>query len=1630
MSRFSDILSNIKKNLSDDEGWFRQKKFTPLKQINNLTDPQVYSPLSTDQAGRVQASNRGVPYQAPQTPAYQAPVIQPPKPSFKTNIASKLNDRIDKLKRFGTSTATKVFDNEGLVQQGRFTPKKYLDAKSSGGSNFWSSPVAKKLVNVQKKIEDPNMSKDVGEWLRKNADSQANTFDDNNLKPFGVFHRTAGNMGANLAQTVLSGVQQGGTNLAELFAPDKTVGQRASSAIKSGMGLARAVTPATGTFNIANILASLPRRDYTDPDVIRRLASGTLGGQTGEDLATNVPDVKTDLGIFGEADLVKGAGSMYGFTKNPAWKAIFGKTSAISEAKWLANPVTNFLATRGVKGGIEGLVQGLGDMPDDLSPVEKAKFMTSNVLQGMGSEILFDLVEGGVKKGAKRLWSGASETKVYSQAYDYLRDAKGRFTKAVDKVKFPSLKENQIKFIKTYENKYGSEQSPLRSQGKPTEQELTLYKQLMDKLHLDRLKRQSGAIDFGANVGRDRKQSKPESIGDIFAKSKTDIGKPTGFTVKGQNIDADQLLKEGWKPDQVDYAIKLANESDKTIKDVGAYVRGILKSQYPDQASKMGGLSGLLEPSPKDVAESDFNATKTLDDILSATPKVEQPEVKIPKVETTSKVDTKLDEMFKRETSFTKIANDIDALAKKEGLEIDQPTYQGILDGTIKTSTELKTKIDKVSQFLGKEQVRQGFPEEKLMESHISQVDKTKMSLDATKADYGSMLVGHTFSPTSKRSGVIPTEKLASGSESFIQEYRSILKKDYSTEQYAKNLMEEHSIGKENEQKVLDFVKQQQAEFKRIDEEHLTKTKFGDSIDYIENSKKAQIDLEKITGIKTDRPIVEQTQKGLINWMDTGVSYLRGEDSFFKDKTNDEIYNVKKDLRDSSLPDGKNYQTALANFVSTLSKYDYADPAVKDRVNQFIDSKLKENKVIQKTTDKILRATSEVFSMAHIGGKVKTVITQPMETYRVLVEYGLPTYKTAVASSFNPKEASRINKTYGIDNESSNFLAQNPRYKGLMNDKGLASKTYESFKNVLFKGLETTEKWKNTVFAKSAEVEGIKKGLSGDKLKTFVRDELFRLAHMANKDSTPAMVKDSALASSLLQYSQYAMKNFVLKWNTAIAKDTTTANKATKLMSYFLADMASVGTVAMITGIPVKGVRGWFANSTLPSGFGPIVTVPLSWRDDIKNYKEGQEKDPDDNKPLIDRLAKTTFRNIAPMGTQTTLTKGSADVLKKGYSESSKGNINYTAGDLTPIQKTQALLFGKGAIPNKKKADKFWDAKDAGKSDIFPTLTSKQSTILKALPKDEQEVYYNSKIKAQESSKSKLDDILKPKKKLFGKKKVETDAFAIPDKTATSQEVKEFNSLVKEAIDSGNNNVVSDEALGHYFYNKVDKLPESTPSEKQKKTIERFKKLNSIYSSDTLDDETKDRLIKMSGVDEQDVEYYNLAKDDSTVKAMRQEERAGKISREEWLGELEDGRKLVGNEQIVDNATLNQLYERGMLNDAERDYLIAIKYDPATSSYYLDRDYKKKLSGASATTLKKKLADLKKLRALSSKITDITKKSSMATSLDSYLSKKTPASTSKTIGSILSNSITQKNVTPLSKNSGKVKRVKSKYRFN
>jgi hypothetical protein len=215
------------------------------------------------------------------------------------------------------------------------------------------------------------------------------------IKPVDYTLNLGGNMASNTIKTFGSGQTQTGQGITAF-----KEGRPIEGILKTGFGLTKmAAVPVNPYFQGANLVASQPQKWGTpglvspDPtidtnkDQLRRIAAGFMQGMSGEQsLASNVPDRNISL-LGNEFDPYKFAGNMVGFTKNPMWKSIYPLTSKLEGIK-IAGPAVNFIISRGIKGGTEGLLQGYAELPDNLTPQDRFKYLAKQGLFGAGSEIM------------------------------------------------------------------------------------------------------------------------------------------------------------------------------------------------------------------------------------------------------------------------------------------------------------------------------------------------------------------------------------------------------------------------------------------------------------------------------------------------------------------------------------------------------------------------------------------------------------------------------------------------------------------------------------------------------------------------------------------------------------------------------------------------------------------------------------------------------------------------------------------------------------------------------------------------------------------------------------------------------------------------------------------------------------------------------------------------------------------------------------------------------------------------------------------------------------------------------------------------------------------------------------------
>lgn len=264
-----------------------------------------------------------------------------------------------------------------------------------------------------------NFSQDFGNVLRGTGGIQGQQLKNPIIPKIPVISNAA-KLSANTFQTATSGlgdIARGGRNVVSGIQQRNPlqVGQGAVNTLFGGAKVATSLmpwSPAGKVFQAGNVL-SQSRGDLT-----QRLGKGIIQGQTG--ITTLAPNVKEkNINILGaKFDPIVGAGSLVGFTQNPAWAKIFGKTTKLAQygLKGIA-----------LKGGFEGLIQGLDQLPDNPSQKDITNILLTNIAFGTGAEVGTKAVSDVFKK--------INGTKL---AQSIKEDISNRFTsKMVDTVSGP-----------------------------------------------------------------------------------------------------------------------------------------------------------------------------------------------------------------------------------------------------------------------------------------------------------------------------------------------------------------------------------------------------------------------------------------------------------------------------------------------------------------------------------------------------------------------------------------------------------------------------------------------------------------------------------------------------------------------------------------------------------------------------------------------------------------------------------------------------------------------------------------------------------------------------------------------------------------------------------------------------------------------------------------------------------------------------------------------------------------------------------------------------------------------------------------------------------------------------------------
>lgn len=308
-------------------------------------------------------------------------------------------------------------------------------------------------------------------------------------------------------------------------------------------------------------------------------------------------------------------------------------------------------------------------------------------------------------------------------------------------------------------------------------------------------------------------------------------------------------------------------------------------------------------------------------------------------------------------------------------------------------------------------------------------------------------------------------------------------------------------------------------------------------------------------------------------------------------------------------------------------------------------------------------------------------------------------------------------------------------------------------------------------------------------------------------------------------------------------------------------------------------------------------------------------------------------------GNQIKKTVEGIEAGNQGYTESAAGNV-FGSVPQDPLSRAQMAIFGQWATP---------DASKGFGNDFTRPLTDEQKGVLDQLPPDQKKAFIDSvntntvAINKTKSSQSWFD-------KLTGKEAA-PNFDTLPKSKA---ELEAYNKSVDIALANGAE--IPDQAiLRRYFKNKDYSKKDSSDR------ADILEAMKIVQNDEFLTDEQKARISQAAKIPEGDLEYYTTATMDE---AERVENILNTFSfdpegpREQLLLDLSQMKKKVGGKAIISSDTMvDGLYERGLIDKDEKEFINAIDYDPVYQKFYVDRDYKAKKGsgGTEAQAASKKI---------------------------------------------------------------------------
>ncbi|MDX9743617.1 MAG: hypothetical protein RBT59_07375 [Arcobacteraceae bacterium] len=643
------------------------------------------------------------------------------------------------------------------------------------------------------------------------------------------------------------------------------------------------------------------------------------------------------------------------------------------------------------------------------------------------------------------------------------------------------------------------------------------------------------------------------------------------------------------------------------------------------------------------------------------------------------------------------------------------------------------------------------------------------------------------------------------------------------------------------------------------------------------------------------------------------------------------------DILSRKLYSERKYQMSLAaqEYYSNLSNAEFGNIKLESLVNDIGNEYLSKDIVLDSTAKKLLGKIRAQTGRGALWFNIGSSINNLFETKRLFSTISTKSFSRAT-QRLAAGEGKDITTKYGIDSKETTALNRK--------QQGLLSKL-DKYGFFLF---DQSEKFKDQFMLLGFEEQGKEKGLEGDDLRIFVQKKFSEFAIKYGKGQDIGLFKND-ITKTLLQFGQYKVKDMVIlidklggvaKGDIGDAKYVAKYTIASVLQMRLMQKLLGVTGFGNQTGTPLDFINDIFSGKAVNS---PIVDLVSNF------YVYMNEEDDYEKQTALNNLKRTAATMLIPGSNQLWYKTGKyATDMNRGYMETRGGNVANEVSD-KPVDNAKGLLFGRSYDPKRQEYIKGYLAGEE------PYLSKAESAAYRSLPEDKKtEFYEKSKLNSVKSVQSKKNIKEMTKEPTFLdrllNKEQKTIETSIPTKNSTTADWKAFRAEVETKIDN-DMELTDKEVAAYYFKNKTAKTDDISDRE------DIYKKLLALDNDEEVSDEIKASAKKVSGVDEDDYQYFKAAKDHRLeVRQRMVDMMLSDAKPEDIMQALAVGRKKIGNVRLTDDDDLSYLYEADLISKEQYDFLKALQYDELQDKYYLKKSYKE--SGGSGGSGKMTKAEL------------------------------------------------------------------------